>query len=104
MTANMNNFHNCNIVRLGEEHRTHVDGTFYQMPHKFPCVFHDRTGCLCLLQEQYKELVKIGLIRESTGGAVAKVNIKNGISKIPGYQVCAERTSCPRYRARKEQS
>lgn len=93
---------NCEILTYGNEHKTHVDGTFYQMPRKFPCVLHDRTGCLFITKERYTELVSFSAIRESTGGAVAKINIAGGISKIAGYNVCPQRIRCPKYRARKE--
>ncbi|WP_276819530.1 hypothetical protein [Mailhella massiliensis] len=92
---------NCEIVHTGKEHRTHVDGTFYNMPENFPCVLHDRNGCLCLSRERYRELVQMGIIHESTGGAVHKVNIRNGIASVEGYHLCEERRLCPRYRARK---
>lgn len=91
----------CGYFRLGEEYRTHVDGTFYQMPRRFPCVLHDRAGCLFITQEQYQDLVKFGLIRESTGGAASKINISKSISAIPVYRICPSKLSCPRCRARK---
>lgn len=95
------NCNGCDRLVYGCEHKTHRDGTFYQMPRDFPCVLHDWRGCLCLTQNQYSELVRMNIIRESTGGAVGKINIRNGISKIYGYKICTRRDSCPKYRARK---
>lgn len=92
----------CERVVTGRQHKTHVDGTFYEMPHEFPCVLHDRWGCLELTQAQYYDLVRMNVIRESTGGARPKINIPNGIARIPGYCRCEIKNSCPKYRPRKK--
>lgn len=99
---NVTCYKDCVFFQTGLEHRTHVDGSFYQMPDKFPCVLHDRNGCLCLSREQYSELVSMDHIRESTGGAKAKINIRGDISKLQGYQLCTQKSNCPKYKAKKK--
>lgn len=90
----------CKNVLSGEEHRTHVDGTFYQRPIHFPCVLHDKNGCIFLTRQLYDQLVQMDVIRESTGGKQPKINIKMGIASIAGYNRCPMKNSCPSYRPR----
>lgn len=101
MSQQMKN-NGCEWLVNGREHRTHVDGTFYGMPTKFPCVLHDRWGCLALTHTQYSELVRMNRIRESTGGAKEKINIPNSIARIPGYCRCEAKKNCPGYHPKKK--
>jgi len=101
MISSMGNDARCEYLNRGEEHRTHVDGHFYQKPSRFPCVLHDRTGCLFVTKERYNELVAFGEFQESHGGAISKLNVRKDISKIPGYKICALKKSCPEYKAKK---
>lgn len=91
----------CKFLNSKINHKTHIDETFYNMPYKFPCVLHDRNGCLYISQDIYNELINKGIIRESTGGKVPKINIKNCISKVYGYHICDKKENCPKYKARK---
>ena len=101
MFSNLKSDAHCDYLKHGEEHRTHVDGHFYQNPSRFPCVLHDRKGCLFITKERYNELVAFKEFQESHGGAISKLNIRKGISKVLGYKVCSFKETCPKYNARK---
>lgn len=91
----------CENLVLTDNHRTHVDGTFYQLP-KLPVVLHDKDGCVFLDEEKYKSCVQSGIISESLGGKQEKINIRQGISRIKGYKMCPfEAKKCPKYTGRK---
>lgn len=92
----------CENLMKTDNHRTHVDGTFYQLP-KLPVVMHDSRGCVYLDKEQYDLCVRVGEISESLGGKAPKINIRKGISNIRGYMVCplADAKKCPKYTGRK---
>lgn len=90
-----------NLMKTGN-HRTHVDGRFYQLP-ELPVVLHDGRGCVYLDKEKYDSCIKSKIISESLGGKTPKINIRPEISKINGYRVCpfGGGKKCPQYTGRK---
>ena len=88
---------NCEYLNHGNMHKTHVDGHFYQQPSKFPCILHDKNGCIFITKEKYIELVDLNIFRESNRG---KLNVKDDISKILGYTICSQKKNCPKYNAK----
>lgn len=88
----------CENILSAKEHRTHVDGTFYEYPAHFPCVLHDKYGCILITEPFYSQLVQMDVIRESMGGKKPKINIKRGIASINSYNRCPMKESCPGYR------
>lgn len=91
----------CENLMATDNHRTHIDGTFYQLP-ALPVVLHDRLGCVFLDKDKYDACVQGGIISESWGGKQAKINIRAGISKISGYKICPfSAKECPKYTGRK---
>lgn len=105
-----NNIH-CEYSNLqNEHHKTHIDGKWYKKPDKFPCVLHDKAGCLCVSKEKYMELVFSGVFREYQGRDKITFDVGNKennvkkISEILGYKLCASKTTCPRYRPKYQKS
>lgn len=92
----------CENLMATENHRTHVDGTFYQLP-ELPVVLHDRRGCIYLDKEKYDSCVQSKIISESLGGKSPKINVRSEISRISGYKICpfGDVKKCPKYTGRK---
>ena len=111
MFSNQENSTHCEYVMLPiKQHKTHVDGKWYQKPDKFPCVLHDRAGCLCVSKEKYQELVTSGIFREYQGRDKITFDVGNRdsnvkkISDILGYKLCVSKATCPRYRPKSQKS
>ena len=105
MFQNLDSNIQCEYLLLPkEQHKTHVDGKWYKQPDKFPCVLHDKAGCLCVSKEKYQDFVTSGVFREYQGRDKITFDVGNKgknvkkISEILGYKLCASKKICPRYR------
>ena len=96
------NLHECGLVNVNHKNHSHVDGTFYKMPDKLPCVLHDRQGCVFLDEKAFRDCVDLGQIRISHAKDGDKINVAKGISQLSGYTRCESADDCPKARFRKK--
>lgn len=85
----------CNLAEVNT-HRSHRDGHFYMRPPRCPFVLHDLEGCVLIGEEEFRRLLDSGLIALSQSKNGEKINVRNGIAALAGYQRCPAARSCPK--------